>query len=1110
MLKCLIPLFCFNILLISTFTLASSIPAEELFRNPSTLGVSLSPEGRFLLDVGQTENVRTLTLIETSTLKRYLISQEPVEKSSQVIDYTWLDDTTIYVKEELDAYIVKINNTTKPLKVDWYEIPINGYILSEKVDDDGEIIFAKVEGDFDEHYRLYKTTIDNLLDGEVGFFQQYRRGLSDAYYFSYDEKNNILIGFTYDEDEEDVQIWYLPSSRISWIRLYHHEIKDKFIPLTFINDKTLAVLTNKDSNYTYLAKFDIKTQQFTDTLYRRSNSDLTNAEFTVSGDLLSVSYIQRGVNTTEYLFSDSKKIQNRLNNRFQEKEIVIIDTNDTGKLNLVLTRASNSPGELYLFSKSTDKLKFIGSLRKNLKDYKLAKAEVFDVAVNDELSIEAIVTKPSAESNGVLLVNPHGGPIGVRDYASFNIKNQFYASRGYTILNVNFRGSSGFGKSFQDEGRGQFGQLIEQDIISVYQSFIKNNHFDYTCAMGTSYGGYSAMMLAIKHPEYFSCAISAFGIFDLPQLFSASNRKLSSEHHDAIKKVMGGDMQQLRDISPITIAHKLQVPVLILAGEKDPIAPFEQSNRMKYTLKKLNKSVDFHAYPNAGHGHFEWAGDIHQHEAIDKFIQSTRSNFYRIISAFKDEDLEKAKYLIKNSKDIDAQDRKGYSLLHYAIELENEQFAISVMSSLLENDAYTEIDDDNSQTPLYLATLRNRPQLVELLLANDADANTKNKQQWTPFFVAAQKGYTEIAEILVKYEADFEYIHPNGLSVLLLTTMKGAQNYQEQLEILELILDYGQNPDVRNKNDRSALMNAALNGKIEIVKLLIKYGANVHAVNPKEKYWTAIDYAKGNENKSIVSYLRHISKITPNPDSANKEFYTLLKNIKNSDVDLILKSIPPVQSLSAVDNKGNSALHYAIKMKDIDDCIQVMDALLNSGAYVNLQNKKQRSPLYDAVVLKRLNVIDFLLKNGADINQNGYKKWTPLMRAISQGSLDIVQSMSHYPINFNSKSTSAGWPLFMYITNYSHDANDKDQAEIGKILIEKGANIEVRSRSGKTPLLMASENGKFNVVKMLIEAGADINAINTKDDNKSAIDYAQQDGHDDIAKYLKSIETWRR
>jgi dipeptidyl aminopeptidase/acylaminoacyl peptidase len=215
---------------------------------------------------------------------------------------------------------------------------------------------------------------------------------------------------------------------------------------------------------------------------------------------------------------------------------------------------------------------------------------------------------------------PHGGPIGVRETATFDPQVEFLASRGYSVLKVNFRGSSGFGKKFQNSGVGQLGRAIEHAITTVVEQVRSQHNYTKMCAIGTSYGGYSAMMLAMLHPDDYQCVISMFGVYDLPLLFNSTNATLVPEMQQALRLVLGDNNDALKQVSPFYMAEKLKAPLLLIAGKRDKIAWFEQSDRMAYRLKQLDKDVETLFCKNSAHGHQYYKDYWHQFDAISAFL----------------------------------------------------------------------------------------------------------------------------------------------------------------------------------------------------------------------------------------------------------------------------------------------------------------------------------------------------------------------------------------------------------------------------------------------------------------------------------------------------------
>lgn len=193
---------------------------------------------------------------------------------------------------------------------------------------------------------------------------------------------------------------------------------------------------------------------------------------------------------------------------------------------------------------------------------------------------------------------PHGGPIGVTDYDLFQREVQFFASRGYAVLRVNFRGSSGYGKEFMESGRGQWGKKIEDDINEIVTA-VKSKYPirpGNSCIIGASYGGYSAFISVIRFPRQYKCAVSCFGVMDIPLLLSSNNAMKHKSVRNEILYVVGDPKKENVDhvaVSPVYLADKIDVPVMLMAGWRDRIADMEHSHRMHYMLKRSSPKYWF-------------------------------------------------------------------------------------------------------------------------------------------------------------------------------------------------------------------------------------------------------------------------------------------------------------------------------------------------------------------------------------------------------------------------------------------------------------------------------------------------------------------------------------
>jgi dipeptidyl aminopeptidase/acylaminoacyl peptidase len=216
----------------------------------------------------------------------------------------------------------------------------------------------------------------------------------------------------------------------------------------------------------------------------------------------------------------------------------------------------------------------------------------------DGTEIPAFLTMPPTKSAAPLplVVLPHGGPQ-ARDYLKFDWLVQFLASRGYVVLQPQFRGSTGFGDAFREAGYRQWGGLMQDDITDGVRAMIDQGIADAhrICIVGASYGGYAALAGAAFTPDLYSCAVSISGVSDLPALMRESvpiyGGALSTSLSDWKMRIGAPNDSALTAKSPINSVRTIKIPVLIVYGTGDGVVPNEQSERMARALKSAGKSV---------------------------------------------------------------------------------------------------------------------------------------------------------------------------------------------------------------------------------------------------------------------------------------------------------------------------------------------------------------------------------------------------------------------------------------------------------------------------------------------------------------------------------------
>jgi len=617
-------------LLLASFSVVSSelIESKTLFANASQELGQLSPDGKYFSYIRREERK---TNIEFMDLDEYTVS--PVlrlDESIRLLSYTWLNKDTIYFKtgsySKIVEYILsfKKSDTTKGLFEISYSELNDGYLVDSLDDSPNHVMFARrltYRGDV--KLSLHRISIDNLRNGNFTSSSLVDEGKDELRQYFYDYASARIIAVFYEDsgDEPTIRLSYRHVDSKQWNLMLTYSDEDyQMSPVAFIDDENLAVLTNKETDKVALHSFNIKTQTLGAVLFAHETYDLTNAWLNESGELLAVEFYQAGLPQREWLAPTGNQVEARLKASFDTGVPIITSANAATQRMLIYVSGSDNPGEYFLYNAKQNNMTKLISKFPDLEGVSLATTKSFKIKVEDDLDIEAYLTEPVGIDHRVLLVMPHGGPIGVRDDSSFSREVQFLTNRGFSVLRVNFRGSSGYGKAFQETGVGQFGQLIEKDIMAAVTKVLDKQSYKNICAIGASYGAYSSVTLATKHPEIYDCIVASFGVYDLPLLFNYSNYRSGEEFAKKVAKVVGENDLEKMELSPVYNVDDINVPILLIAGEKDSVAGFEQSNRMRYLLEKKNKVVEYLFYKNTGHGHRYWDGDQHEYAYTVDFL----------------------------------------------------------------------------------------------------------------------------------------------------------------------------------------------------------------------------------------------------------------------------------------------------------------------------------------------------------------------------------------------------------------------------------------------------------------------------------------------------------
>lgn len=290
-------------------------------------------------------------------------------------------------------------------------------------------------------------------------------------------------------------------------------------------------------------------------------------------------------------------------------QIRIVSGTRDGSRVIVFAGSDINPGNYYLFDSKKNQLGLLVANRSWIDPNSMSTMEAISFKGRDGITIHGYLTTPQGKEkkNLPLIVMPHGGPHGPRDYWQFDPEVQMLASRGMAVLQINFRGSGGYGDAFEELGYRKWGKEIQYDIIDGTRDLISKGIADKNriCIMGASFGGYSALQSAILEPDLFQCAVGVVGVYDLPLMFEEGDIAQRSSGVAYLERVLGTDEKQLKEFSPSYNVEKLKVPVLIVHGGEDQRAPIEQAESLIDALKKADKPYQYYLLEDEGHGFYK-------------------------------------------------------------------------------------------------------------------------------------------------------------------------------------------------------------------------------------------------------------------------------------------------------------------------------------------------------------------------------------------------------------------------------------------------------------------------------------------------------------------------
>lgn len=598
------------------------IPLEDFFKNPEKSSYQISPNGEYYSYMAPYENRMNIFIQKRGEAE---VVQLTSDTDRDIAGYFWPNNTQIlYAKddggnENYKLFGVNIDGTEPVCYTDFEDVRTQ--IIDDLPDLPNEVIIGmnKRNPQVFDPYRL------NIETGDMEMLAE-NPGNIQGWMFDHAGKLRIALAIV---DGVNTSLLYRETEQDEWQDVLTTSFKETMSPQFFTFDnKNVISVSNLERDKMAVVEFDIAKGKEVKVLYENKDYDVSGVNYSRKRKVITSASFTSWKRERHFFDKETEKMFKHLEKDLGDYEIGLTANNKEETVYIVRTYSDRSLGAYYIYDKNADKLEKITDVSPWIDEEEMARVTPIQYQSRDGLTINGYLTLPKGltmknAKNLPVVINPHGGPW-YRDGWGFNPEIQFLANRGYAVLQMNFRGSTGYGKEFWEASFKKWGREMQDDITDGTKWLIDQGIADpeRIAIYGGSYGGYATLMGLVKEPDLYAAGVDYVGVSNM-FTFMETIPPYWEPMREMFYEMVGNpeaDSLMLREVSPVFHVDKIEAPLFIAQGANDPRVNKDESDQVVEAMKARNIDVEYLVKDNEGHGFRNEENRFEFYRSMEEFL----------------------------------------------------------------------------------------------------------------------------------------------------------------------------------------------------------------------------------------------------------------------------------------------------------------------------------------------------------------------------------------------------------------------------------------------------------------------------------------------------------